>query len=250
LSVIKGILLKPLPYPRPGELVAVDHAAPGVNLPKAGAAPFLYFTYREDSRMFQDIALWRSGTVSVTGLAEPEDVRSLDVTQGLLPLLAVQPALGRWFSQGDDAPGSPETVILTAGYWRSKFGATRRSSGDVFSSTAGPGKSSACCPIRFDFSIENPRSSSPCDSIARRRFWEISATNALARLKPGVTIQQANADVARLIPLAIQRFPPYPGYSAKMFQEARLAPALRSLKQDLTGDVSTVLWVLMGTIGL
>ena len=121
-SVIEGILLKPLPYPRPDELVAVDHAAPGVNLPKAGAAPFLYFTYREDGRMFQDIAIWRSGTVSVTGLAEPEEVRSLDVTQGLLPLLGVQPALGRWFSQADDAPGSPETVILTAGYWRSKFG--------------------------------------------------------------------------------------------------------------------------------
>src|SRR5437773_6111412 len=84
-SVIEGILLKPLPYPRPDELVAVDHAAPGVNLPKAGAAPFLYFTYREDGRMFQDIAIWRSGTVSVTGLAEPEEVRSLDVTKGRLP---------------------------------------------------------------------------------------------------------------------------------------------------------------------
>src|SRR5439155_11409837 len=68
--------------------------------------------------------------------------------------------------------------------------------------------------------------------------------NALARLKPGVTIQQANADVARLIPLAIQRFPPYPGYSAKMFQEARLAPALRSLNLtcDAVSDLCTYVW--------
>ena len=58
-SVIEGVLLKPLPYPQPEELIAVDHAAPGVNLDRAGGAPFLYFTYREDARMLHDIGMWR-----------------------------------------------------------------------------------------------------------------------------------------------------------------------------------------------
>src|ERR1700730_15637470 len=63
-SVIEGGLLKPLSYPQPDELVVLDHAAPGVSLQRAGAAPFLYFTYREDSRVFQDVGMWTGDTVS------------------------------------------------------------------------------------------------------------------------------------------------------------------------------------------
>ena len=65
---------------------------------------------------------------SVTGLAEPEEVPTLFVTDGILPMLGAQPMLGRLFSKADDAPGGPETVVLTAGYWRSKFGGDRRRS--------------------------------------------------------------------------------------------------------------------------
>src|SRR3954453_3763622 len=70
-SVVEGVLLKPLPYPRSDELVAIDHNAPGVNIPRAGAAPFLYFTYREEGRTFQDVGAWTTSTATVTGLAEP-----------------------------------------------------------------------------------------------------------------------------------------------------------------------------------
>ena len=65
--------------------------------------------------MFQDVGLWNTGTVSVTGLAEPEEVPALFVTDGVLPMLGVQPMLGRVFSKTDDTPGSPETVVLTCG---------------------------------------------------------------------------------------------------------------------------------------
>ena len=65
-SVIEGILLKPLPYPQPDELVVLDHSAPGVNLHRTGSAPFLYFTYREDGRVFQDVGMWTGDTASVT----------------------------------------------------------------------------------------------------------------------------------------------------------------------------------------
>ena len=93
-SVVDGVLLKPLPYPKADELVVLDHSAPGVNLQSAGAAPFLYFTYREDGRVFQDVALWTCDTVSVTGLAEPEEVRSSWSPTALLPMLGATPALG------------------------------------------------------------------------------------------------------------------------------------------------------------
>src|SRR5262245_27822672 len=76
-SVVEGVLLRPLPFPNPDQLVTLNHSAPGVNLMDAGSAPFLSFTYREDGRSFQDVGLWRSDTMSVTGLAEPEEVPSL-----------------------------------------------------------------------------------------------------------------------------------------------------------------------------
>jgi predicted permease len=72
----------------------------------------------------------------------------------------------------------------------------------------------------------------------------------IARLKPGTTIAQATADAARMIPISLTRFPPFPGGNIKMFEEARLTPSIRSLKDFLVGDVQKVLWVLMGTIGM
>ena len=77
-----------------------------------------------------------------------------------------------------------------------------------------------------------------------------SATPSLARLKPGVTLAAGERRRRALIPIALERFPPFPGFSAKMFAEARLAPQLRPLKAQLVGDIGGVLWVLMGTIGM
>ena len=103
-SVVEGVLLKPLPYPQADRLVFIDHSAAGLDLKRAGIAPFLYFTYRDDSRVFQDVGMWTDDSLSVTGLAEPEQVLCMDVTDGLLPLLGATPALGRLFTKADDSP--------------------------------------------------------------------------------------------------------------------------------------------------
>jgi len=124
-SVINGVLLKPLPYLHAEELIDLHLTAPGVNFPDADPAPFLYFTYREQGRSFQSVALYRWNTQSVTGLTEPEEAQCLNVTAEVLPILGVQPALGRWFSEKDEAPGSPQTAVLTYGWWRARFGGDR-----------------------------------------------------------------------------------------------------------------------------
>src|SRR5689334_18161302 len=110
-SVIEGVLLKPLPYPESQQLVTVNHAAPGVNIPDAGIATFLYLTYREENRVFQDVGMWNADSDSVTGLSQPEEVTSVNVTDGILTMLGVTPMYGRAFTHGDDSPGSPESVI-------------------------------------------------------------------------------------------------------------------------------------------
>ncbi|MGH9373327.1 MAG: ABC transporter permease, partial [Vicinamibacterales bacterium] len=249
-SVIQGVLLKPLPYPRSHELVTLDHAAPGVNLTSAGAAPFQYFTYREEGRVFQDVGLWNTGTVSVTGLAEPEEVRTLFVTDGVLPMLGVQPMLGRVFSRTDDTPASPETVVLTAGYWRSKFGGDRSAIGRTLMIDSRAREIIGVLPDSFRFLDRNVSLVVPYRFDRSKVFLGQFSYSALARVKPGATIDQASAEVARLIPISLTRFPPFPGGNVKMFEEARITPNLRSLKDDLVGDVRTVLWVLMGTIGM
>src|SRR5262249_32914723 len=114
--------LKPLPYPAPDRLVAIDHRAPGVNLERAGAAPFLYFTYREQAKSFEQIGIWQRGTVSVTGLAEPEEIPTIDLSAGVLRALGVQPVFGRVFTDQDDSAGAPNTAVITYGYWQARFG--------------------------------------------------------------------------------------------------------------------------------
>jgi hypothetical protein len=168
---------------------------------------------------------------------------------GVLPSLGVQPALGRSLSQADDAPGSQETGILTGGYWRTKFGGDPGAIGKRILLDGRAHDIIGVLPDTFRFLDRKPALVLPLRLDRNKTFLGNFSFSALARLKPGVTIVQATADVERMVPISLGRFPPFPGFNAKMFQEARLAPALQSLKQNLIGDVSTVLWVLMGTIG-
>jgi hypothetical protein len=121
-SVVEGILLKPLRYPGSDQLISIRHSTAMLGLKEFPTAPSQYFIYREQGRTIQDIGLYNGDSVSVTGVAEPERVAAVDVTEGMLPILGVPPALGRWFSRADDSPGGPETVMLLYGYWQRKFG--------------------------------------------------------------------------------------------------------------------------------
>lgn len=93
-SVLEGVLLKPLPYPHPEQLIGVWHTAPGVGILNLNMSPSVYFIDREQNTTFQDIGAYDGDSLSVTGAGEPEQVRGLDVTDGTLPILGVKPVLG------------------------------------------------------------------------------------------------------------------------------------------------------------
>jgi predicted permease len=249
-SVIEGVLLKPLPYPQPDQLLVLDHSAPGINLPRLGSAPFLYFTYREEGRVFQDVGLWTMSTVSVTGLAQPEEVPTLIATDAVLPMLGAQPMLGRLFSKADDGPGTPETIVLTAGYWRTRFGGDRSAIGRTLMVDSRPREIIGVLPDSFRFLDRRVSLVAPLRLDRSKVFLGQFSFQGMARLKPGATIEQASADTARMLPISLTRFPPFPGGNVKMFEEARIVPNLRTVKDRMVGDVETVLWVLMGTIGM
>ena len=119
---MNGVLLKPLPYPEADRLVSVSHAAPGIDVDNLGSGLFLYFTEREETQAFESVGAWGLGGATVTGVGEPEQIRRLLATAELLPLLGVQPMLGRLFSAEDDVPDSNPTVILSYAYWQRRLG--------------------------------------------------------------------------------------------------------------------------------
>jgi putative ABC transport system permease protein len=251
-SVVNGVLIKPLPYPQSEALVGLWHAAPGIpsingNL---NCSPTMYFTYREEGQSFQDIGLWSNGGASVTGVAEPEQLRALFVTYGVLQALGVQPAVGRWFSQADDTPGSPATVMLSYGYWQRRFGGDRSVIGRTLTVDSKPRAVIGVMPQGFRSLNVDAELILPQQFDRNKIFLGNFSFEGVARLKPGVKLQQANADIGRMLGIWIKAWPTPPGFDRALFENARLAPKLQPLKQDVVGDIGTVLWVLMGTIGL
>jgi predicted permease len=141
-------------------------------------------------------------------------------------------------------------VVLTAGYWRTKFGADPSAIGRTIMLDSRKREIIGVLPDSFRFLDRQVSLVAPYRFDRSKVFLGQFGFAALARLKPGITVADANADIARMIPISLTRFPPFPGGSAKMFEEARLAPNVMSLKDDLVGDVKTVLWVLMGTLAM
>lgn len=247
-SVVNGVLLKPLPFEDPDHLVGVWHTAPGLGFDQVNQSPALNFTYRDENRVFEDVGMWDNTQVAITGLAEPERVDGMLLTDGVLPLLRVQPMLGRAFTREDDSPGSTETVILSHAYWQRAFGGdpavlgrTLRIDGrnrEIIGVMA-PGFRF----LRFDPGVYLPFRYDPAETHMGDFSYQ-----GIARLRPGVSIEAANEDVARMIPIATERFSS--GLTLAMMREAGFGPNLHLLKEDLVGDVGSVLWVLLGAVGL
>jgi predicted permease len=250
-SVVEGVLLKPLPYPHPEQLIGVWHTAPGIGLKELNMSPSIYFVDRDQNSTLQDIGVYNNDSLNVTGAGLPEHVRGLDVTDGTLPILGVVPVLGRLFTRADDSFGAPATILLSYGYWQSKFGGASSVIGRSITVDGKPREIIGVLPGGFHFLNEQ-------DAALVLPFqWDRSKTKlgnfsqrAIARMKPGVTMAQASADMARLLPIVLRTFPAPEGFSASLFEKARIAPNLRPLKQDVVGDVGKVLWVLMGAIVL
>jgi putative ABC transport system permease protein len=250
-SVVNAVLIKPLPYPQADALVGVWHVAPGItgSTGSMNCSPAMYFTYREENRSFQEFGLWAAGGASVTGVGEPEEVRALNVTAGTLDALGIPPLLGRWFSRADDTPGSAGTVILTYGYWQKRFGGDPSVVGRTVNLDSVPRTVVGVMPADFGFQ-NKPDLILPERFDRTKIFLGQFGYQGIARLRPGVTVQQANADIARMLPIWLNAWPPPPGFSKTLFENAHFGPKIQPLKQEVVGDIGTVLWVLMGTIGL
>ena len=251
-TVVNSVLIRPLPYHEPDALVAVWHALPGLNSPlkdvQISAAQVV--TYGDENRSFEEFGAWNVGVVTATGVGEPEELRRIGATYGALQTLGVRPALGRPFSRSDDTPGTPETVILFHDYWQRRHGGDPSVVGRTLTLDSRPREVIGVMPRGFRFV------NADADVMTPMRFdrsnLRIGQFNfhAVARLRAGVSLDEANADVVRMIPIWLRSWPEAgPGIS-KALQQAGVAPRITPLKEDVVGNVRDVLRAVMATIGI
>ena len=235
-SVVEGVLLKPLPYPHAETLVGVWHTAPGLNLDEVNMAPSNYFIYREQNRVFQDIGVYEGDSVAVTKQGSPEQVQALDVTDGVLPVLGVTPMLGRWFNRADVTPNAAETVMLAYGYWQRRFGSDRSIVGKTITVDGKARQVIGVMPQHFRFlDGEQPELFLPLQFDRNKTVLGQFSFDGIARLRPGVTLAEANTDIARMIPTVWTSFPAPPGFSVGLFHKAQLGAEGAAAEQGCGG---------------
>ena len=249
-SVVDGVLLEPLPFPQSDRLVAVRHRMPALDDDEHDASPAIYFTYLDSNTTFESIAIWWTNTATVTGGGDPEEIQVVRASGEFLPTLRVEPLLGRHFTTADDTLGSPPSVMLSYGYWQRRFGGARDAVGRTLTLDGAPVEIVGVLPPTFRFLEEQADLLTPAQPDRARSFAGPIGERIIARLKDGATLDDANADVARMIPLVAQTFPRLPGLPPAAADAPRSLPSVRLLKDRIVGDLDEVLFVLMGTIGM
>jgi predicted permease len=262
-SVVYSVLIKPLPYPSPDELVRIRHPAPGVNVADIQSTSNMYLTYRQEGRTFADVGLWQATDATLTIGNEPQRVRALFVTDGTLQALGVQPARGRWFTQADHgvAPEGPAPLMLSHSFWQGRFGGDEAALGRELETDAPSGTGTlpwgslsrvvGIMPRDFSFLDVTPQPDViiPVRLDPDRQYHGAYRWEMLARLAPGVTLSEAQADLERMRPIHRNAWPAFPGSTLEAFDRNRITAAVRPLQEDLVGNVASMLWVLMGAIG-
>lgn len=259
-SVVNGVLINPLPYPEPDSLISVLTRAPGApNAPGAsGGIPdmpesaSMYVTYSENNRSFESLGVFQPFPLTVTSADGSEQIRGVSMSRGVLETLRVQPMLGRAFTDADFHPGGPDAVILGWGYWQRRFGGDSSVVGRTLTSDSRSLKVVGVMPRGFRVVTIEPEVLAPLWFDRNTLTLVFFQYETVARLKSGVTLAQANADLERLTYLWGGSWPMPPGYGRgpRPFDSWRFLSTARPLKDGVVGGIANVLWLLMATIGI
>ena len=259
-SVVDGVLLKSLPYPEPDELVAVWHdapGAPGITAVAGGLqiSPSMVVAYQEESRSFEQIGLWSVQNANVTGVAEPEEVTAAFVSSQTLAAFGVAPLLGRWVGLEDEGVNAPAVAMLSYGYWQQRFGGDANILGKTFEMGVST-EIVGVMPRGFKFGDVAVDVIAPFRIDRSQLIPPPFCCNGIARLRDGVTLEEANTDIERMLPIWVERFPfriqtEVPRTAREVYLDTwRIEPTLRPLKDDVIGGVRDVLWIVMAMIGI
>ena len=254
-ALVNGVLLRALPYGNPDRLVAVWHDMPGVSIHKGNQTRATYYTYRKFARSLAGIGVYQSGAVNVSdprGGSEPQRITAAWLTQSVIPVLMVAPLKGRNFTEAEDLPNGPRVVVISEGLWRTRLGADPAVIGRTLEVNGRTHEIVGVMPERFRFPTATTQLWLPLQLDASAQFSGGFNYGAVARLKPGVTVDAANRDLAAVLPRIVEISPNLaPGVStAMLLEQAKPRPFVVPLKNDITGGVAKTLWIVAAAAGL
>jgi len=242
-SVVNTVLLQPLPYKNPAQLVMLWENATHLGFPKNTPSPANFLDWRGQNTVFTGMAAMAPKNFNLTGVGEPERLDGRRVSANLFDLLGVQPRLGRGFLPREDTPGA-HVVILSHGLWQRRFGSDPRIIGQALNlngesySVVGvmppgidlPGfdnwKDQLWVPIAFPSEEAQSRGN---------HYLEV-----IARMKPGVTLKQAKAEMETIAARLAQQYPK---------ENLRIGTVVNPLHEEVVGDIRPALLVLLGAVG-
>ena len=246
-AVLDAVALRPLPYHDPDRLVGISNS--WTNTPRAPISSIEYFDYLEQLRSFEHLGVSTGGVMTLTGIGEPQRIPVGVLSYGVLPALGVPPQLGRMFTRAEDAPERNAVVVLGDGLWRRQFGADPNVIGrrvvldrEAFT-VVGVMPPGFRLPSQFDSPI-------PADAFVPLGFDRTTNPirgnhflTGVARLRPGVSREQADAEMAAVAERMARSLPQ--DYPASLHFSA----AATSLTEDLLGDLRPLLFTLLGAVG-
>ena len=256
-SVVNALLLKPLPYPDPDRLVILWLRSPGINIPQDWPSPGQYIDVRTENRSFEEMSISQGTTGTLVGLEQPERVEALRTSSSLFHLLGAQPLYGRLLLPEDDVPGKAPVVVLSHAFWKRMFGADPNMVGRSISLNGlAPRKDgnqfTVVGVLRPEFLLNEeimPTVASirqmdlfmplplGADAVTRRGDENY---NLMARLKPGVSAEQAQADIS-VIAARIRD---------KDKRDRTFTISVVPLLEQVVGNVRRAVLVLLGSVAL
>ncbi|MFL6208617.1 MAG: ADOP family duplicated permease [Pyrinomonadaceae bacterium] len=239
-SVVNTVLLRPLPYKDPERLMMVFEDNSRHGYPRDTPAPANYIDWRDQNQVFTGMAAIAEQDFSLTGAGEPERLDGRLVSASLFPLLGVEPRLGRAFLPEEDSPGGSRAVILSYGLWQRRFGADKSIIGKSLTLNGNSHTVVGVMPPDFQFPAREVQLWVPIaftsQEAARRGSHYL---DVVARLKSGVTVQQAQTEMTTIAARLQQQYPE---------QNTGVGAVVVPLHEQLVGDIKPALLVLLGAV--
>ena len=244
-SVVNGVVLRPLPYPDPGRLVFITSQFPSLGFDQFWVSGPEFVEFRERNASFDDVGAYRAGAVNLGTQDQPRRVVSAVITSELMPVLGVAPLRGRQFTRADTLPGAEDVGALSSELWRGAFGGDESVLGRVIPIDGTPTRIVAIMPPGYDIHDQKvqvwlPLTLDPANPGNRGGHF----LYLVGRLKQGITLTQAKADLQTML----QKWPLLnPGTHVPNLEAHRLR--FDALQDDMIGGMKTSLWVLQGAVG-
>jgi len=248
-TVVNAVLLRPLPYHDPEQLVQLWHTAEGLGIPQVEQSDASYWQYRtKATRSFESIASYRNVSLTLTGGQDPERILSAEITASLIPTLGVRPLMGRNFSEEEDRPNGPAVAMISHSLWQRRFGGDQSIVGKTIQVDGVAREVVGVMPATFHFPDATDELWIPMQVDPANLNTGSFNRNAIARLRSGVTLEAAAAEMT---PIMMRLPEDVPGLmTTRMLEQAKLRVVLHRLRDDVVGDIRPILFTVLGTVGL